>query len=446
MSKNIVNVIKFFNTLLIFSFFSVLFGVSAYEVSNNGLRNLRNVIFKIDLQKPALVKVLDKNGNQLNFCYYHKDTNFCDNRTSSIIYVRIPYLPANSKFKFVVAETTENFAKDGSYVFPEYYDFKNYIPDDMNYTSIDAEGGYCFYGGNNYYIEIGNFTFENDKDYYIIKFNAKGNDGIYSNSVFYLYTPGWWYSYWMFYFYTSYPYYETGTLKLSRTKQILNYSGRYNTRTLRLRYNTIYRIKLKVYYYYYSWAKNRGFCLKSIFYYKNYSDVSIRKISPAKFEYSFIPKCYLANNNVIHRKVNCSNLPLLLSNKESIFIYNKQDDMWMEIKNFIYNVTSFPTIKITMNKLDEGIGYVKFVAAIENASFSKAYVKVPITSDVNKQLINVTKNGLPYYVTRYYLTFEFNESDPTFEAYIPVKNSKEKRRNLLDKIINLVKNLVDWVK
>ena len=422
--------------LVLFVFFNILFGVKAYEISNSAYKDLDNVVIKISLSEAKLLKVLDENGNILDFCYYHEDTNFCNNQTSNIIYVKIPNLPANSKLRILLVESSQNYAKDGSSVFIEYYDFRNYIPENMRYNSIDSEGGYCFNNGVDYYLRIGNLSLDND--YYIFKFNMRGYSSVYTSSAIYLRNINNYNNYYyLFYIYGSYPYYETGTVAISRTKQIYNYSNRYYTRTYTLNTDRNYHFELRTYSSY-----SRGFCLRSIFFFKNYSSLSVREILPANFQYTFNPTCYLARDKIIFKQIQCENLPLILSSQDSIFIYNKQDDMWMEIKDFGYNITSFPNIKIVMNKLDEGVGYVRFVAAIENASFSKAYVKVPITSDVNKQLINVTKNGLPYYINKYYLVFEFNESDPIFEAFFPIENKKEEK-GFFSKLFGFIKSLIN---
>jgi len=168
----------------------------------------------------------------------------------------------------------------------------------------------------------------------------------------------------------------------------------------------------------------------------DYLNIKIKKAYNVFYSFSN-PICAKKINNLVYKEVSCTSLT------NNITIYNSEDDMKMEIIG-VKEPDNFTNVFIRLNKLSEDVGSVTFVAAIENLSFEKAIVYVPIVADANKQLLEVTKNEQPYVVPKYYLTFEFNETDPIFKVVL--KKSNENKENKSFNVLEKLKRILEKIK
>ncbi|MEO2154326.1 MAG: hypothetical protein ABGW69_00790 [Nanoarchaeota archaeon] len=447
----------FFNykiTIAVFTLFLGIFGLvnaslitKGLEITNNNNFPLVNYTLVYKVNTNSYIKVLGSNGQPLDFCYYHNNTLSCDNIPSDYIVIRVPFVPAYSSYKLFIVSSNINYASsDPKKVVPIYVDYKNYFPDINKYSFIESNGYYCYNTtyrtrGKNYLYIRNAINYKYSAPIYKIFFNAElldrtiryfsiysyfnatyFNAGYVGISYYYFYGQG----QGVFNFSTSGSYLK---FPLSATHPKVVTTWRHPS----LGY--IYDLKL-----YPSGGSslNQGFCLKGLIGFRFYDNVNINEFYPATIYYTFSnPICYIVKNNYQYYLTNCSNLPI----NQDLLIINPNDDITLRIYNFSFNLLQNPTVTIALNKLDEGYGYVKFIAAINNASFNYALANIPIISEPNKGLINVTKNNLSYHVEKYYLTFKFNETDPVFVAKFP-NNESSLFDNLISKIKTFIYNLI----
>jgi hypothetical protein len=69
-------------------------------------------------------KIEDQNGNQVQFCF-EQSNGECTTNPTDVIWVKIPYLPANDETRLYVYQDSKNNAVNGDQIFNFYDDFSN---------------------------------------------------------------------------------------------------------------------------------------------------------------------------------------------------------------------------------------------------------------------------------------------------------------------------------
>ena len=116
------------------------------------IRNLNNYDLtdyqvKIDITNitqafgTKLIKIVDANGNKVNFCYEQANRE-CNTAPSNIIWVKVPFIPANGETTLYIVPSDINEATSGKKVFVFYEDFED---GDLNEftTGGDLPFGIC---------------------------------------------------------------------------------------------------------------------------------------------------------------------------------------------------------------------------------------------------------------------------------------------------------------
>ena len=69
-----------------------------------------------------LIEIRDENNNPVNFCYEQANGE-CNTNPTNIIWVKVPFIPANGETFLIVKPSSTNQASEGDQVFDFYDDF-----------------------------------------------------------------------------------------------------------------------------------------------------------------------------------------------------------------------------------------------------------------------------------------------------------------------------------
>jgi hypothetical protein len=399
--------------------------------------------------------IRDQNGNNVNYCFEQANGE-CNQTPTNVIWVKVPFIPANGEAKLYIYQSDTNNAVNGDQVFDFYDDFNgnslnislyhNNSPNIFwksvsNGTAVLSNNGYaheyvmfinkkfCINNrGTNYIFEFRQFNNPGNNKYIgpiVYSFNnsvGEGITGLDSGNDIHSYNVKWDSATdsWVYISYKepNYPAIIQAWYDLLNKYLVLrnangsNYYQRnaYYTITedhcITFGYNERYSCDV-----YFDWWRVRKIVSSGDP--SSFLPYSIYPAYKIIFNVNNSLSCYYEDSSSNLLKTQCELVP----STYRWVIYDNISDLKLEIINPKLK-DNVETITITLQKLDESIGYVKIKAAIENLSFDKAIVYVPITLDANRQVIKTTKNGQPYIVPKYYLVYEFNETDPVFESYI----------------------------
>ncbi len=108
------------------------------KITNPNGYDLVDYQVRIDVSMVAFqnFKIVDSNGNELPYCF-EQPNGECNESRSSVIWVKVPYIPANGETILYVENATENHAVPGYQVFDFYDDFSLGVVDVNKWERYD---------------------------------------------------------------------------------------------------------------------------------------------------------------------------------------------------------------------------------------------------------------------------------------------------------------------
>ena len=163
----------FWSVMLVIGLLAIVMPVNAetlkVTIHNPNDYDLTDYQVRVDLSgyldSVGYLRVTDENGNDLKFCYEQANGE-CGANPSSVIWVKVPKIPANGDTVIYVEKSNKNHAVNGDQVFDFYDDFNNRMLDSSKWTIIQQDAGDIFvkdsflniiaYGGADWWTEIRN--------------------------------------------------------------------------------------------------------------------------------------------------------------------------------------------------------------------------------------------------------------------------------------------------